>query len=385
MSISRHREKGLTRSGGPKLAALVVAGGYSSRMGQFKPLLPFHGSTVIENTIGSFQAAGIDEITVVVGHRADELQSLLHPLPVRCVPNPNYDSGMFSSIVAGLQSLPSSIDACFLLPADMPLVRPGTIKQMAEAYGKNGYQVTYPIFQGQRGHPPILAATLFGTILAGSGEGGLRALLDKYEAAAGEVAVFDEGIHLDMDTPADYSACLELAGHRDVPSSAECNEILAAGNVDDRIVAHVRVVAAVAEKLAAALMAKGIPLDIGLIRAGGLLHDLTKGAPDHAGSGALAVAGLGFPKLAPVIASHTETIFEDGPLDEPALVHLADKLVQGESVVSLQERFQRPLDRFANDAAVLQAVMQRWDTAARIAEAVEQKVGRPLSEIVGGQ
>ena len=75
----------------------------------------------------------------------------------------------------------------------------------------------YPRFAGKRGHPPLIARRLFGEILAGDGEGGLRALLARHEAA--DVDVADEGILLDMDTPEDYQRLAELARRRDVPTA----------------------------------------------------------------------------------------------------------------------------------------------------------------------
>ena len=78
----------------PHLGALVLAAGYSSRMGRFKPLLPFGQSTVIESAIESLRTAGIGDITVVAGHRAKELQPLLNRLGVRWVLNAAYESSI---------------------------------------------------------------------------------------------------------------------------------------------------------------------------------------------------------------------------------------------------------------------------------------------------
>src|SRR5271157_4270310 len=106
------------------MSALVLAAGYSSRMGQFKPRLPVGGRSAIELAITAFREAGIEVVLVVTGHRAQELTAVLEGHRVRCVFNPKYDSGMYSSIVAGLKALPADTDACFILPADIPLVRP---------------------------------------------------------------------------------------------------------------------------------------------------------------------------------------------------------------------------------------------------------------------
>src|SRR5258708_3177074 len=133
--------------------ALILAAGYSLRMGQFKPRLPLGERSAIEYGISGFHTAGLREVIVVTGHRARELTNVLKG-QVRCVFNPSYDSGMYSSIVAGLQSLPPETDAFFVLPADIPLVRPSTIMALVAAYHDTRTAIIYPVFQGKRGHPP---------------------------------------------------------------------------------------------------------------------------------------------------------------------------------------------------------------------------------------
>src|ERR1700683_226978 len=103
--------------------AIVLAAVYSSRMGQFKPLLPIGHATALERVIDLFLAAGIGEINVVTGHRAEAIESVLKRKGIHAIRNPDYDAGMYSSVAAGVASLPAHVAACFVLPADMPLVR----------------------------------------------------------------------------------------------------------------------------------------------------------------------------------------------------------------------------------------------------------------------
>jgi len=188
-------------------------------MGQFKPLLPFGRSTVIESVIDSLRAADIGDITVVLGHRATELQSLLEGLHVHCVLNPAYDQGMYSSVVAGFRSLPGEIDAGLLLPGDMPGVQPNTIRLMIEDFAVHQAPITYPVLAGRRGHPPLISRLLFPAILQADGAGGLRGVLAGHDSSARELVVRDEGIHLDLDTPQQYrEVCARFAGNGSVPA-----------------------------------------------------------------------------------------------------------------------------------------------------------------------
>lgn len=367
------------------LAALVLAAGCSSRAPGFKPLLPLGESTVVENTINSLRRAGVGDIAVVVGHRAGDLSPVLAGLPVRTVFNERYLDGMYSSVVAGVRSLPASTEAFYLLPADMPLVKSHTVKLLARAYKKTGADVVYPVFANRRGHPPLISSRLAPAIMAWSGPEGLRALLARYEASACDVAVIDEGILLDIDTPADYREALECR-RRHIPTASECDAILAMLNVADATVRHCRLVADIAGRLAGRLRQAGLGLDAGLAAAAGSLHDLAKGRPDHARQGARTLRRLGYPQVAAVVARHHDIAFpEDQPLDEAAVVYLADKLVRQDRIVSIDERFRCALERFAGDDAALAAAAGRLATAQSIIKNVEQVLGVGLREVIAAQ
>lgn len=192
------------------VSAIVLAGGYSSRMKDFKPLMPLGDSTVIEYTIKVFKNAGIRDIIVVIGYKADELKIVLERADVRYVYNENFNEGMYSSIVKGVKSLRSGTEAFLLLPADMPLIDNNTINKLLQAYKENKPDIVYPVYQEQRGHPPLISSNLFGNILNWDGTGGLRALLARHQNRIEHVEVEDVGILTDIDTPEDYIEMCKL-------------------------------------------------------------------------------------------------------------------------------------------------------------------------------
>ncbi len=356
-------------------AAIVLAAGYSSRMGSLKPLLPLWGSAVIAHGIAVFREAGV-EPTVVLGHMADEVRQVLIPLRVGSVVNDEYDSGMYSSVVAGLRSLDRGVAACFVLPADMPAVRASTIVRLARACSRTGASVVYPVFRGARGHPPLISSRLFSAITSGDGEGGLERVLAAHEQQAREIRVRDEGVALDLDTPEDYCRVRHVCADRTVPTPAECAALLAERKVDAAIVRHGRAVSDVARRLAVQLNRSGLHLDVALVRAAGLLHDLAKGAPDHARVGARVLRRLGHPRVAAAIATHMDIERNAGlPLDEAAVLYLADKLVCGERVVSVQERFLTAREKIGGGAMASVALERRRRDALAIAARVERILG----------
>jgi molybdenum cofactor cytidylyltransferase len=94
-------------------SALILCGGRSSRMGDFKALLPLGGDTVIERVIRLFREAGIADVTAVLGHRPQSTLPVLERHGVRPVVNDRYDEGMFSSVKAGVRALDRNRSAFF--------------------------------------------------------------------------------------------------------------------------------------------------------------------------------------------------------------------------------------------------------------------------------
>jgi len=186
------------------LGVIILAAGYSSRMKLFKPLLPLGNSTIIESSIDSFLDAGIGNITVVIGFQSEKLKPVLEDKGIKWIYNNKYSEGMYSSVVAGVSSLPDHIKAFFLLPADIPLVNSKTIHKIVEVYKQKKGGIIYPSFANRRGHPPLIDSSLFPEIISYNGSGGLKALLNKYEEKAYYIEVEDEGTVLDIDSYEDY-------------------------------------------------------------------------------------------------------------------------------------------------------------------------------------
>ncbi|MCL5290183.1 MAG: NTP transferase domain-containing protein, partial [Firmicutes bacterium] len=245
------------RGAAGRLAALVLAAGFSSRMGSFKPLLPLGEATVIERAVGNFFAAGIQDVRVVVGHRAEEVIPVLKGMGVQIILNREYAGGMFSSVKVGVNTFKSGIKAFFLLPGDHPLIKPHTLWEIIGAYHENRAGIIYPCFNGERGHPPLISADYINKILAWNRQGGLRSLLNRYNADALDLEVADQGVLLDMDNPVDYQNMIEKSNLEEIPNEAECFVLLTKFNVPRQIVNHSVAVAQLAEKICMALNAAG--------------------------------------------------------------------------------------------------------------------------------
>jgi molybdenum cofactor cytidylyltransferase len=364
-------------------AALVLSAGFSERMGDFKPLMTLGGETLLERAVRLFRSVGVKAVHVVVGHRAAQLTPRVEGLGARCVLNPAYAAGMFSSVVAGAASLAAGTEAFFVLPVDIPLVRPATLRELLAALPEGGTAVCHPTFGGRRGHPPLIGGRHIQRILSWREDGGLAALLGRLEAYALDVPVVDEGIHLDMDRPEDHRRLAERMERRGVLSPAECGALLERLQVSPAVAAHCRAAADVASRIAEALNAAGSGLDLGLVRGAALVHDMFRGAPNHALRGGALLRALDLPLMAEVVEAHMDiAVKTEGPVREAEVVYLADKLVMGDRFVGLGERFAARMGKAANPEARA-AARRRLAAARAIAGRVRGVTGRSLDSFGG--
>lgn len=186
--------------------ALITAAGLSSRMKQFKPLLPFKNGTLIESTLRNFLDAGISNLIVVVGHQKERLIPVLHPYPVKIVVNEAYaDSDMFTSVKLGFNALPDSAKAVFLCPGDIPLISPDTIRILYETMNQNpALSCLIPSIHNRKGHPPIFSKTAMEQIRNYHGDCGVKGAMQNFADSTEYLEVTDEGILKDVDYPEDY-------------------------------------------------------------------------------------------------------------------------------------------------------------------------------------
>ncbi len=368
-----------------RATAIVLAAGYSSRMGKFKPLLPLGETTVLGRAITLFRDAGISDIRAVVGYRSEDLLPLLGKMGVSCIVNENFRAGMFSSVVAGVKGLEKSTDAFFILPVDIPLIRPWTLHLLLQAYqGKKGL-IIHPCFEGKRGHPPLISARLTGQIINWSGHNGLSGALAQSEADAIQIEVPDENILLGMNTLDDFHQLQAKWRSYDIPTGRECEVLLTTTfHVEKGVYDHSHMVARLAVQMGTALNDAGCDLDLDLILAGALLHDIAKGTSQHAVAGGRILREMGYPRVADIAAAHIDiAIHEEEEVNEREVVYLSDKMAFGDRyVVDFRPRFEAKLREFSHAPDIQENITRRLQGALTIQRRVESRLNRPLEAIL---
>jgi len=344
--------------------------------------------TLLERGISLFQSAGISDIQVVVGHRHEELIPLLRQKEIPWIVNHHYADGMFSSVLAGISSMEAVNEAFFILPVDIPLIRPQTVIDLLAAYQEifasnpsaDLRPILYPNFMGKRGHPPLISSAYARAITHWSGDGGLRGFLQGHESLATDVAVADECILLDLDTPADYRKLKTRYAQYDIPTEQECMTLMTVKfAVPEPILRHCQAVACLSLHLAEELNRAGGRLSLELIQAAGLLHDLAKGKSGHATVGANILKDMGYPEVAEVVESHMDiTICDADPVSANEVVYLADKLLLGTKQVPIETRFAEKMRQYAHDLEIRAAIELRQANAFKIRQRIEKAVDKSL-------
>ncbi len=353
-------------------------------MGRFKPLLPIDGRPAIERLISVFKENGVNNILVVTGHRGQDIEQALRHTDVRIVENPEFDQGMFSSVKAGVQQIGNQTDAFFVIPADIPLVRPLTIDLVKAAYHRYNNHIIYPCFKSQRGHPPLIPAKLIPAILSSQKDGGLRTVLEDNACPSKNIDVPDRHILMDMDHPEDYEAALACFDTYEIPDPDECHIIMTRIHpVSGEIADHCRKVADVADSISQKILKAGYSVNPCLIRAACLLHDIARNQKNHAGAGAGLIKNLGFHRVADIVAAHMD-LPDPVPerIKENEIVYLADKCVMDSRIVLLEQRFKSALDRFGQDPDAKKEISRRKNQALEIKRRVEKIVNMPLEDII---
>jgi len=185
------------------ISAIVLAAGASRRMGRPKPLISMGGRTLLQRTLEPLQTSGVDEIVVVLGHRAEDIMPTLRGSGCRVVINRRYARGMSSSIQRGLVSVHPRARAVLVVLGDQPHIRPEVIDLLVERFRRGDGTIVAPVYRGRRGHPVLFGRDQWDRLRALRGDVGARKLLDRYSREVCRVEVDDPGILADIDRPGD--------------------------------------------------------------------------------------------------------------------------------------------------------------------------------------
>jgi len=183
------------------LAAVILSGGASSRMGSPKALVSYQGRPFLEHLLSVTAHPAIGVRRVVLGADADAIAKSIALLPDEIVVNHDWEKGQLSSIHAALRSLPPGAEGMLLCPVDHPLISATLVGSLIEAFAASRAPVVVPCYWGRRGHPVIFSAAVYDELLNAPLEQGARAVVWAHTREVLEVSTVEEGCVLNLNDP----------------------------------------------------------------------------------------------------------------------------------------------------------------------------------------
>ena len=190
---------------------IILAAGESTRMGRPKQLLPYHGSTLLSQTVATALSLG-GPVVVVLGAHAVEIRARLHDPRVLLAENPRWPEGMGSSVRAGLTTLLAAhpdISAVILMVCDQPFITGALLQDLIAEHRRSGRDIVASKYSNTLGVPALFSSEVFAELLGLEGSCGARKIIEKHRQRTAEVP-FPEGA-MDIDTPGDFLTLAQLA------------------------------------------------------------------------------------------------------------------------------------------------------------------------------
>ncbi len=191
----------------PGLAAVILAGGASRRMGRPKALLPFRGQTILDRLIGLYQAF-CSPVIVVLGHSADTIRAgILHGGEVLFAVNPDPERGQLSSLQCGLELAPGNV---LFTPVDYPAVKPTTVEMSVRRFQTGDAMIVAPSYHGRHGHPVLIREHVKRALLELPPDAMAREAIHRFRDMAVYVDVDDAAVCEDIDRMEDYQRLMSV-------------------------------------------------------------------------------------------------------------------------------------------------------------------------------
>jgi CTP:molybdopterin cytidylyltransferase MocA len=189
----------MAEPGRPLVAGVLLAAGSGSRLGQPKALVELGGSRLVDRGIGLLQAGGASPLVVVTGAAPLTLPGVI------MVHNPDWPSGMGSSLAVGLRAVPDGCAAAVVALVDQPLIGAAAVRRLIAAHAA-GATVAVAAYHGQPRNPVLLARAHWPEVISlAAGDVGARPFLRAHPDVVTLVECADTGQPDDLDTPADLA------------------------------------------------------------------------------------------------------------------------------------------------------------------------------------
>jgi molybdenum cofactor cytidylyltransferase len=196
------------------VGAVLLAAGESTRMGQLKALLPWHGQSLLAYCLTELAAASLQPVICVLGHSAHQLEPIAQPTGAAIVLNARYREGRATSIATGVAALPLEAAHVVIASVDQPRSR-GTVARLVAAHQAGGHAISRAVHRGIHGHPTVFARSLVPELRAvAETSEGLKSVLRAHVDQINDVEIDDPDVLLNLNTFEQYQAAVSYHGRR---------------------------------------------------------------------------------------------------------------------------------------------------------------------------
>jgi molybdenum cofactor cytidylyltransferase len=183
------------------LAAVILSGGASRRMGSPKALLSYQGRPFLEHLLDVARHPKIGVRRIVLGADAEPIAKEVDLSPDEIVVNEEWEKGQLSSMQTAIRSLPPETDGIILLLIDHPLISSALVGELVEAFYTSRKAIVLPVYEGRRGHPVIFSSTLYAELMNAPLETGARSVVWAHASEVQIVHTNEEGCVLNLNDP----------------------------------------------------------------------------------------------------------------------------------------------------------------------------------------
>ncbi|MGI9307818.1 MAG: nucleotidyltransferase family protein [Gammaproteobacteria bacterium] len=184
----------------PELVVMVLAAGGSERLGTPKQLLPINGTSLLQHALRECGGLVDSSLFVVIGAHAAQVAGELQDLDVELVHNANWQTGIASSVRAGLAALPETADGVLICLCDQPFVTRDELRALADLWSGDPNKIVASEYAGTIGVPAVFPSRLFPELAALKGDSGAKKVIDR---EVGKVSVPLPAAAVDIDKPED--------------------------------------------------------------------------------------------------------------------------------------------------------------------------------------
>ncbi len=189
-----------------KVAGVILASGFSTRMGENKLLMDWKGSPVVGRVMDAAAGAGFFKILVVSAD--DRILDMAREKGLAAIKNNHPHLGQSQSVILGTQAC-AEADGIMYIPGDMPFLTSQVLRRLKDAFCFSPEYMIRPVYDKKPGAPVIFPRRLFPELQALTGDHGGKAVIRKYPQWVRAVAVKDGEAGTDIDTPEDAAKWLE--------------------------------------------------------------------------------------------------------------------------------------------------------------------------------